>query len=203
MAGHGDPYQLVTEVARLLGASEPRLQDYGATKAASLSIDGKAIEILHGRELAIEVGLRLPGFPSSVTVSFAPEGLYDRAKLLETLEPSAPTVTGCDAFDRLFVVLGEHHTAAISRLARAWSSMVDAAELRPSIEQLKLVPGAPPELRPHLRTRPAFGPATRAAGESRLPFAAEAVRNTVSLSLALERAWASGSGSDSSGTTAG
>ncbi len=181
-------HDLVEEVAVRLGAVDLQRRDYGVTKSVVCSVEGRGVEVLLGRALTIEVDLHLPGVPPSVSVSFAPEGLYDRAKLLEGIDPSTRPVTGNEDFDRLFVVLGDHGADVTKRLAGAWSAMVDAAELRPSLEQLKLVPGQAPELRPYLRARPELG----ADGELTPESGAAAVRATIGLAATLERAWTAG-----------
>ncbi len=184
VVGEQDAYQAVRQLAALLGTTELQLKDYGATKSASFSIEGRAVELLHARDLTIETGLSLPEFPRTVAVSFAPEGLYDRAKLLETVDVRTRPVAGHEDFDRLYVVLGEHASVAIPRLAGALPAMVDAAQLRPDLNQLKLDPGEPPKLWLHLRTRTAIGPDPQSA--------IEAVRRTLDLAGALEKTWAAG-----------
>lgn len=182
---------LLARVAERLGATEPHFFDYGVTKSVGLSIEGRDVEILHGRELAVEVALGLPDFPASVTITFAPRGLYDRAKLLECIDPSAHPVMGHEAFDRLFVVLGIDQGAVDERLARVVPTLADAERLRPSAEQLKLKPGAPPQRRLFLRTRP---PAHKATGadDAADEAATLVVRETLALATAFERAWRGG-----------
>lgn len=184
MAEEPDAYETVKRVAELLGATEPQLKDYGATKSASLRIDERAVEVLQQRDITIEVGLSLPGLPTSVGLYFAPEGSYERAKLLETVELQARPISGHEDFDRLYVVLGDEAAVVISRLADALPDLVETAELRPDLNQIKLNPGEPPKLWPHLRTRVAL------VGDVDLLVAA--VRRTIDLAAAVEKAWASG-----------
>lgn len=194
MSEDPDPYHFLTHVAELLGASEPHLRDYGATKSARFSFDGRNVEILQDRDLEIEVGLSLPDYPASVIVSFAPEGLYDRAKMLEEVTPQTHSMTGDQAFDRLFIVVGEHASIVTSRLAAtACSALVDAAPLRPSIMPVRFEPGGPPERWLHLRALPILaGPEGGDHGTRDPQLAQAAVRRTLGLAAVLERAWVEG-----------
>lgn len=170
------------EVVGLLGAPAPELRDYGAAKSVVTPLDGRVVEILRGRRIEIFVDLHLAGFPPTVLVVFAPEGLYERAKLLEDASPSAFSKTGDAAFDRQFVVLGEGASAVATHLAAALGALVDASSLRPSINPLKLEPGQAPEFRLHLRTLPTCDGADprQVAG---------AVRQAIALAHSVERAW--------------
>lgn len=194
-----DSYSFLTRVAELLTghrarspgaaplAGHPQLRDGGATKSLAFRLGGRRVEVHHGHEFAIDAGLSLPRFPASVTVSFAPRGLYARAKYLEHLaDPSAHPTTGCEPFDRLFVVLGEEHEVAAAGLSAALPAMVDAALLRPSLGQFKLGSGGVPEFWLHLSTRP------KADGDERWDpqHAVAAMHQTLALVATVEQVWA-------------
>ena len=191
MDWEGRAADFVLHVAKMLGEPAPLALDYGATKAASLAVAGRRIEILAGRLFEIEVEVTLPGFPSHACVTYAPEGLYTRAKLLEEGSEQTRAVAGVEVFDQKFLVLGAGASLVLARLAsEALDALCEADHLRPDIKTMKFVWGQPPEAYVHLRAQPSaehFGRVD--AGTLDPKHAVQAVEDTVALAARLERAW--------------
>lgn len=177
----------VLQVAKELGEPEPAMLDYGATKAARLALAGRRVEILSGRPFEIEVGVTLPGFPSHAAITYAPKGLYTRAKLLEDGSEQNVAVTRNEAFDDAFLVLGNEASLVVAHLAGdALDALCEVNDLRPDINTMKFVWGEPPESFVHIRARPSEGVDQ---GTHDVERTVRAVEDMVAVAVRLEQAW--------------
>lgn len=181
----------VEAVATQLGESAPVVIAAGVSTLVRLTQAGRSVQVTARHHFEVELDLSLPGFASDTLVSFAPEGLYERAKLLEVGGEAARALAAVPCFDRLFVVQGGHAATVVTALGRGgWDALVDAQAQRPDLLPVKFSFGEAPRPCLHVRARPALEPDARIDRGTLAPSrAVAAVQAVLRLARSLEQHW--------------